>query len=514
MTINEAAIRLFAYFSPEERSIPDSVTYPGRNAAVAGALSGALQLLFAKGGPWVRKDERGALLYAPTAITLSATNGSADATVTSGWQDWMEGCSIIIDGHTAENQIRAIDISGRATITINPSGTNNTMSFTANSPGSGGNGISIEITSGEYATAVEIQVTDSAIVALPVKKIRITGTMTDGTSPVVIPILTYAGQWVGRPEFTSDGLPGDETEPGTYPRYILAWTGLAWFLEKRTGFEASSARYTSSSDVDDPLDATGWTAQSPATGEPILSNEITTTAAQVVAAINASAEASALVTAANVGASTGIVAAVAETHLTGGSNAITLKIPFGGTTGSKAATVYQDSITIGDDVLEVNDPVKANGLELRGMVAGGGPSQRFEFNDYGAAGFMTNPSQADVSSTGQPLFYSVTTWTKDATTPDRLRMGISPAPNVAGTLTYDVLLLPPEVSDLASTNALPIPFGMADSVFIPIAVMKLYGTSFFRDQTNQTVVDQYKLAMEQIGKIDPQKKSPTFVTLG
>lgn len=511
MTINEAAIRLFAYFSPEERSIPDSVTYPGRNAAVIGALNGALQLLFAKSGPWVRKDERGALLIAPTAITLSATNGSADATVTSGWQDWMEGCSIIIDGHTAENQIRAIDDVGRAAITINPSGTNNTMSFTAKANGSGGNDISIEITGGEYAPDLEIQVTDSAIIAVPVKGIRVTGSLTsNGTAVVTFPLLLP----VSSAFFSSDG---NETPPasGTWYRYMQAignWVLSVFVNGAETVFWEGTIE--DPTPTDPIVGASTLAPTTPATGTPTLAAEIATTAAQVVAAINASAEASALVTAANVGASTGIVATVAETHLTGGSNAIVLKIPFGGTTGSKAATVYQDSITIGDDVLEVNDPVMANGIELRGMVRGGGPSQRSEVNDYGAAGFMSNPSQSPVSHTGQPLFYSVNTWTKDATTPDRLRMSISPAPDVAGTLTYDALLLPPEVTDLASTNALPIPFGMADSVFIPIAVMKLYGTSFFRDQTNQTVVDQYKLAMEQIGKIDPQKKPPTFVTLG
>lgn len=309
MTINEAAIRLLAYFSPEERSIPDHASYPGRNGAVGGALNAALQHLFAKSGPWVRKDERGALLNPPTEITVTVTHGSASATISTGWFAWMEGCSIIIDGHDVENQIR-----------------------------------------------------------------------------------------------------------------------------KAIG---------------------------------------------------------------------------------SGTHTLTLKIPYGGTSGDQTATVYQDSITIGDDVLEVNDPVKANGLQLSGMVSGGGPSQRIEVNDYGAAGFMTNPSQIAVTSTGNPLFYSVVTWTKDATTRDGLRMAISPAPASSGTLTYDVLLLPPEVGDLASTNELPIPFGMADSVFIPIATMKLFATPFFRNQqVSQSIADQYRLAMDQLANVDPQKKSPTFTTLG
>lgn len=512
MTINEAATRLLAYFSPEERSIPDSATYPGRNAAVIGALNGALQHLFAKGGPWLRKDERGALLNAPAEITLSVTHGSASATVSAGWEDWMSGCSIVIDGHTADNQIRSLSNSGRASATINPDGTNNTMILTAKANGSGGNAISFEITAGEYAQALEIQVTDSAIVAVPVKGLRVTGTLTtNGTTSVTFPVLKP----VSSTFFSSDG---NETPPatGTWYRYMQAigtWVLSVFVNGSETAFWESTFEDPT---LEDPLAAAATLAPAtPATGTPTVAVEIATTAAQVIAAINASEEAAALVTAAASGSSTGIVAAVAETHLSGGSNAIVIKIPYGGTSGSKTATVYQDSITIGDDVLEVNDPVLANGIELRGMVRGGGPSQRSEVNDYGAAGFMSNPSQIPVSSTGQPLFYSVTTWTKDATTPDRLRMSISPAPDVAGTLTYDVLLLPPHVTDLASSAELPIPFGMDDSVFLPIATMKLFSTPFFRDQqVSGTVADQYKLAMNQTGGIDPQKKAPTFTTLG
>ena len=46
MNIAECAANLLRYFSPEERSIPDSVTYPGRNAEVLTAINGAFQELF------------------------------------------------------------------------------------------------------------------------------------------------------------------------------------------------------------------------------------------------------------------------------------------------------------------------------------------------------------------------------------------------------------------------------------------------------------------------------------
>lgn len=106
MTINAIAGQLLAHFSPEERSIPDAGTYPGRNAAVMLAMNGALQELYGKGSPWVRFDERGELLNAPARVSLVVTGGSRDIEVVSGWQEWMGGCTIVIDGSAVDNQLR------------------------------------------------------------------------------------------------------------------------------------------------------------------------------------------------------------------------------------------------------------------------------------------------------------------------------------------------------------------------------------------------------------------------
>jgi hypothetical protein len=105
MTIAECANNLLLHFAPEERSVPDSVTYPGRNMAVLEALNGGLQECFGNASPWVRWDERGALLKSPTAITLDVTEGSTAATIT-GWEAWMSGCTVVIEGHDLDNQIR------------------------------------------------------------------------------------------------------------------------------------------------------------------------------------------------------------------------------------------------------------------------------------------------------------------------------------------------------------------------------------------------------------------------
>lgn len=128
MTINESATLLLNDFSPEEREIPDATDYPGRNAAVINAMNSALQELFGEGSPWVRKDEIGLLANASTTVTISVTNGSASATVTSGWASWMAGCTIQIDGSTIDNQIR--NASSTATLKYPYDGTTGSKSAT------------------------------------------------------------------------------------------------------------------------------------------------------------------------------------------------------------------------------------------------------------------------------------------------------------------------------------------------------------------------------------------------
>lgn len=105
MIIYNCATNLLFHFAPEERSIPDDDTYPGRNAAVLEAMNGALQECFGNASPWVRRDERGVILKAPTSVTIAVVQGSCEAVIT-GWASWMAGCSIVISGHDCDNQIR------------------------------------------------------------------------------------------------------------------------------------------------------------------------------------------------------------------------------------------------------------------------------------------------------------------------------------------------------------------------------------------------------------------------
>jgi hypothetical protein len=306
MTINAAALRLLTYFSPEERSIPDAAAYPGCNAAVAGAMNGAFQRLFAGSGPWVRRDSRAALIYAPTAVTVAVTNGSTSATVT-GWASWMAGCLIVIEGDETENRIK-----------------------------------------NDSASAV-------------------------------------------------------------------------------------------------------------------------------------------------------------------------LKIPYGGTTGTKAATVWCDTVTIGTDVLEVHEPVSFKGAKLTPLPAAGIPASLITLNDYGTPSY-TGFHEAErglVASAGTPRFYSIDTWTKDAATPSGMRLSLSPLPSHAGHIEYETTLQPPVVSDLSLTTVLPIPLSLADSVFLPIATMMLFDSPFFRGvAVPQAITAKYQEALATIAKLDPVKHSPRLVIKG
>lgn len=298
MNIAAAAAYLLTHLSPEERAIPDSSDYPGRNAAVAKALNGALQKLFGKGGKWVRSDDRGAVVNPPATIAIEVTAGSKSATIANDvWQSWFSGCSIIIDGAAVDNQIR-----------------NNSAS-------------------------------------------------------------------------------------------------------------------------------------------------------------------------------------------------VVLKYPYSGTTGTKTATVYHDSIDLDADVLEVSDEIKVDRTPLGKISMPTGPSLAHRTNED--FGFQTRSyvKQADsVSNTGRASGFMVETWSPDATTEPRIRIRLSPAPSKACFLDYSVMLRPPRVTDIASTSDLPIPHDFMESIFLPIALKEFRGCPFWRGMVADDEVESgYQSALEMLGEADPDK---------
>ena len=106
MNIVDCARLLLGHFPFEEREIPDNATYPGRNAAVMAAMNQALEECHSQSSPWVRESQIGELTRPNATITVSVTQDSRNITVSSGWQSWMAGCGVVIDGHDIDNQFR------------------------------------------------------------------------------------------------------------------------------------------------------------------------------------------------------------------------------------------------------------------------------------------------------------------------------------------------------------------------------------------------------------------------
>lgn len=115
MTARALADILLSYYSPEEQTVPDSVTYPKRNASVLTAINGALQELYGEGGAWMRRRSLGLQLKAPTPVTIATTADSHAGTIT-GWENWMEGCSIVINGGSVDNEILEHSTGGQVTL--------------------------------------------------------------------------------------------------------------------------------------------------------------------------------------------------------------------------------------------------------------------------------------------------------------------------------------------------------------------------------------------------------------
>lgn len=104
---------MLRYLAPEERSIPSSVSYPGRCEDALAALNNAFSELVAVAPEFFRKDGRGTAINPPVTVSIAVTNGSKAAVITgASWASWMEGCTIAIDGSDIDNEITAASASG------------------------------------------------------------------------------------------------------------------------------------------------------------------------------------------------------------------------------------------------------------------------------------------------------------------------------------------------------------------------------------------------------------------
>lgn len=130
MTFNEAKRALIIHFSPEERSIPDTVDYPGRNESVERAINAALQELNSLNAPWQRRTEYGFIAQAPASVTVTVTEGSRLIDFGPDWQDWFEGCTLRVSNAEWENRIRGKNVEGQCLLVSPHDGATSTVSAT------------------------------------------------------------------------------------------------------------------------------------------------------------------------------------------------------------------------------------------------------------------------------------------------------------------------------------------------------------------------------------------------
>lgn len=400
MDISELAVALLNDFTVEERSIPDHADFPGRNAAVLNAINSGLQEMFGEGSPWIRFDEKGHIIHDPTNITLTVNHDGTAGFVSEGWEGWMAGCSIVIEGDLGDNQIRNhVSASAYAA-------SRDFVGFilTAVTPGADGNEISFE-------------------------RIVVPGS----------PVVTVTGNTI------------------------------------------------------------------------VLELDAESTFQDAIDEIEASAEAMALVEiTGNSGVSAFTFSAIAQTFLFGGYNQIALKVPYGGDDGTKNATVYQDSVTVANSVMEVLDPVRFNGNRLAPTVTANVSIPIQSDQDYGFTGAYRQPPEARgvEDSAATPIAYSVATWSPGDTSQPGTRIRLVPAPSEAGRLEYGAKLAPPVVTDIGSTDSLPIPQQFVQSILYPMARKHLSGCPFFVHSSAAGEIERaYREALRLLERLKPGKNA-------
>lgn len=101
MTLNQISQTCLSYFDLQFVAEASAA----QKLAVATAISGALQELWQDGPAYFKRREKTAILYGPTQVSLTATANSTAVTGFTGWQDWMAGCSMRVDGDQFDHEI-------------------------------------------------------------------------------------------------------------------------------------------------------------------------------------------------------------------------------------------------------------------------------------------------------------------------------------------------------------------------------------------------------------------------
>jgi len=118
-SVQQIALRMLRYIGvtsllPQPATSELESIGPGDLEDVANAISAAMQEM-ASIGPLEAKEAPGfAVLNAPTTITLNLTAQNNAMVVASGWQSWMQGCTVRVAGDDQDNEILSQTTLARA----------------------------------------------------------------------------------------------------------------------------------------------------------------------------------------------------------------------------------------------------------------------------------------------------------------------------------------------------------------------------------------------------------------
>lgn len=230
----------------------------------------------------------------------------------------------------------------RASLTVNPTGTNNSVDYTAVVYGIAGENVSVAYTA-PVQTGLDVSVSGDAITVACGTKHRmvVTGTL----SPDATGTLVYAGDDNDVKMWSSDGTRDNPPSSGSYTvimSFMIAET-LYWKIIHYTDGGEPDGIWISEEYKEFP-DGLSYVIHDTETGTPTVTAALPT-AQQVIDAVEADAEASDLVTPAANGTVTGAVAAVAAAHLSGGVDGTPAKLGRTATDGTDVWTALVEDNT-------------------------------------------------------------------------------------------------------------------------------------------------------------------------
>lgn len=197
------------------------------------------------------------------------------------------------------------------------------------------------------------------------------------------------------------------------------------------------------------------------------------------------------------------------------SRTVRLRFPFSGTTGTKQATVYHDSITLDDDVLAVHEPLKLDGVILPPVASVDSLVMTNSDRDFGFHRRTTAALVRSVATAADfPRAWCIESWQPTPNSIPESRIRLTPAPSHQGSLQYRCKLNPPQVTSLLSGDLLPVPHNYVDSIFLPIAEKRLSGSPFWRGILSpDSLAQNYSAAVELLRRSNPRvNRGLRFIT--